>query len=202
MSRKLGKLKANKTFLLIVEGPVEKIYFSDVKANGRIPGVTITPKVSKHSDLYTILKSALIEHESSVYDSIWCVFDRDTIIANGMSEEASKLYKEAISKGIHFADSMPAFEVWFLLYYTMPDLFYSSQDKIIAELKKHIPCYSKNQVWLSSANLYSTLKPYFDFAMENAFELSKKKEEIENEKATSCNVYKLFKELQENVKNK
>ncbi|WP_147614034.1 RloB family protein [Treponema pectinovorum] len=202
MPRKIGKLKANKTFLIIVEGSVEKIYFSDVKVNGHISGVTITPKVSKHSDLYTILKSALIEYKSNVYDSIWCVFDRDTIIANEMSEETSKLYKKAISIGIHFADSMPAFEVWLLLHYAMPDLFYSSQDKVIAELKKHIPHYSKNQMWLSSANLYSTLKPYFDFAMENASELNKKKEEIGNENSTCSNVYKLFKELKEIVKNK
>lgn len=33
MPRKTGKLKGNKTFLLVVEGPTEKIYFSDVKTN-------------------------------------------------------------------------------------------------------------------------------------------------------------------------
>lgn len=195
MPRKTGKLKANKTFLLVVEGPTEKIYFSDVKANGRIPGVTITPKVAKHSNINTILKTAISENETGVYDSIWCVFDRDTIITNGMSEETEQQYKEAISNGIHFADSMPAFEVWFLLHYTMPNLYYTNQDGVIRDLKKYIPDYSKNQEWLSSANLYSNLKPYFDCAMSKAPVLSKKKEETENESSTICNVYQLFEEL-------
>lgn len=202
MPRKTGKLKANKTFLLVVEGPTEKIYFSDVKANGHIPGVTITPKVAKHSDLNTILKTAISEFETGVYDSIWCVFDRDTIVANGMSEETANQYKIALEKGIHFADSMPAFEVWFLLHYTMPNLYYTSQDGVIKDLKKHIPDYSKNQEWLSSANLYSNLKPYFDCAMKKAPELNKRKEETGNESSTICNVYQLFEELIKVVKEK
>lgn len=200
MPRKTGKLKANKTFLLVVEGPTEKIYFSDVKSNGRIPGVTITPKVAKHSDLNSILKTAISEFETEVYDSVWCVFDKDTIIANGMSEELKNLYEDALARGIHFADSMPAFEVWFLLHFTMPSQFYASQDGVINELRKHITGYTKNQGWLSSAALYTTLKPYFDNAMERAIILDRKKEDTGIETATISHVYKLFEELLQAVK--
>ena len=195
MPRKTGKLKGNKTFLLVVEGPTEKIYFSDVKTNGHIPGVTVTPKIAKHSDLRTILKTSITEFETGAYDSVWCVFDRDTIVERGMSEELKNQYEKALSLGINFADSMPAFEVWFLLHFAMPAQFYSSQDVVIKELRRHIPDYNKDQKWLSSASLYTTLKPYFDNAMKKAAELDKKKASSETENTTICHVYKLFEEL-------
>ena len=195
MPRKTGKLKGNKTFLIVVEGPTEKIYFSDVKTNGHIPGVTVNPKIAKHSDLNTILKTAVTEIKTDVYDSVWCVFDRDTIVKEGMSKELKKQYENAKSLGIRFADSMPAFEVWFLLHFAMPAQFYSSQDRVIKELKKHIADYEKDQKWLTSANLYSKLKPYFKDAMKKAAELDKKKKVSENANATISHVYKFFEEL-------
>lgn len=134
MPRKTGKLKGNKTFLLVVEGPTEKIYFSDVKTNGHIPGVTVTPKIAKHSDLSTILKTAITEFESGVY-------------------------------------------------------------VVIKELRKHLPNYDKDQKWLSSASLYTTLKPFFCTAMKKASELDKKKAFTGNDNATISHVYKLFEEL-------
>ena len=200
MPRKTSKLKGNKTFFIVVEGPTERIYFSDVKTNSRIPGVTITPKIAKHSDLNTILKTAITEFKTGAYDSVWCVFDRDTIAKDGMSKELKNQYENAKSLGIHFADSMPAFEVWFLLHFAMPAQFYSSQGSVIKELRKHIPDYEKDQKWLSSANLYSKLKPYFEDAMKKAAELDTKKEISESANATICHVYKLFEELLKETK--
>lgn len=196
MPRKIAKLKANKTVLLVVEGPTERTYFLDVKANTRIPGVTVIPKLSKHSDLSTVLKTAITEFDSGAYDSVWCVFDRDTIVANGMSKTIAKQYEDAKDRGIRFADSMPAFEIWFLLHYDTPNMYYRTQDGVIDDLKKYIPDYSKNQEWLSSAKLYSKLKPYFDNAMNGAAKLNKRMAESGNPKASSCNVNKLFEDLQ------
>ena len=195
MPRKTGKLKGNKTFLLVVEGFTEQIYFSDVKTTRRIPGITINPKIAKHSDLSTILRTAIREYNTNAYDSVWCVFDRDTITEQGMSDDLKKQYNTALDLGIQFADSMPAFEVWFLLHFAMPSPFYISQDGVIKDLRKYIPDYSKEQAWLSSAKLYSKLEPYFDAAEERAIELDKKKSDSGDETTTFSHVYKLFKEL-------
>ena len=202
MPRKTGKLKGNKTFFIVVEGPTEKIYFSDVKTNAHIPGVTLNPKIAKHSDLNTILKTAITGFKTGAYDSVWCVFDRDTIAKDGMSKELKNQYENARSLGIRFADSMPAFEIWFLLHFAMPAQFYSSQDSVIKELRKHIPDYEKDQKWLSSANLYSKLKPHFKDAMSKAAELDKRNKVSENTNATISNVYKLFEELLKELRNK
>lgn len=197
MPRKTGKLKGNKTFLLVVEGFTEQIYFSDVKTTRRIPGITINPKIAKHSDLSTILRTAIREYNTNAYDSVWCVFDRDTITEQGMSDDLKKQYNTALDLGIQFADSMPAFEVWFLLHFAMPSPFYISQDGVIKDLRKYISDYSKEQVWLSSAKLYSKLEPYFDAAEKRAIELDKKKSDSGDETTTFSHVYKLFKELKE-----
>lgn len=197
MPRKTGKLKGNKTFLLVVEGFTEQIYFSDVKTTRRIPGITINPKIAKHSDLSTILRTAIKEIKTDVYDFVWCVFDRDTITEQGMSDDLKKQYNTALDLGIQFADSMPAFEVWFLLHFAMPSPFYISQDGVIKDLRKYISDYSKEQAWLSSAKLYSKLEPYFDAAEKRAIELDKKKSDSGDETTTFSHVYKLFKELKE-----
>lgn len=197
MPRKTGKLKGNKTFLLVVEGFTEQIYFSDVKTTRRIPGITINPKIAKHSDLSTILRTAIREYNTNAYDSVWCVFDRDTITEQGMSDDLKKQYNTALDLGIQFADSMPAFEVWFLLHFAMPSSFYISQDGVIKDLRKYISDYSKEQAWLSSAKLYSKLEPYFDAAEKRAIELDKKKSDSGDETTTFSHVYKLFKELKE-----
>lgn len=195
MPRKTGKLKGNKTFLLVVEGFTEQIYFSDVKTTRRIPGITINPKIAKHSDLSTILRTAIKEIKTDVYDFVWCVFDRDTITEQGMSDDFKKQYNTALDLGIKFADSMPAFEVWFLLHFALPSPFYISQDGVIKDLRKYIPDYSKEQAWLSSAKLYSKLEPYFETAMKKAIELDKKRADSGDETTTFTHVYELFEEL-------
>lgn len=195
MPRKTGKLKGNKTFLLVVEGFTEQIYFSDVKTTRRIPGITINPKIAKHSDLSTILRTAIKEIKTDVYDFVWCVFDRDTITEQGMSDDLKKQYNTALDLGIKFADSMPAFEVWFLLHFALPSPFYISQDGVIKDLRKYIPNYSKEQAWLSSAKLYSKLEPYCETAMKKAIELDKKRADSGDETTTFTHVYELFEEL-------
>ena len=156
MPRKTGKLKGNKTFLLVVEGFTEQIYFSDVKTTRRIPGITINPKIAKHSDLSTILRTAIREYNTNAYDSVWCVFDRDTITEQGMSDDLKKQYNTALDLGIQFADSMPAFEVWFLLHFAMPSPFYISHPKG----KDCFPNRSTKHICPSSHRMQRTLQSH------------------------------------------
>lgn len=111
MPRKTGKIQSNKTFLIIVEGETEYRYFSEMKSIERIPGVSITLKQAKHSSLYNILKTALDEKKTKVYDSVWCVFDYDTILEKGISEKTKKLKTQVEKCGIYIADSLPSFEI-------------------------------------------------------------------------------------------
>ena len=190
MPRKTGKIPSNKTFLIVVEGKTEQLYFSEMKSIERIPGITIIPKQAKHSSLDSILKTALDEKKSKVYDSVWCVFDYDTILEKGISEKTNKLKTQVEKCGIYIADSLPSFEIWFLLHYVIPQKYYSNQNALIKELYKYFPEYKK-----AMYSIYSKLKDFNNTAIKNSYSLSERNKQFQDSQASFCNVHKIFEEL-------
>lgn len=195
MPRKTNKIKTRKTVLLIVEGYTEKIYFSQLKFAENNQNVTITPRMAKHSSLLTILETAIQEAHTNIYDSIWCIFDRDVLLTSGISDVLNKKLDTAKSLNIQFADSLPAFEIWFLLHYTMPKQFYKNQEELINELKKYIVNYKKEIDWLSRTNLYVTLKSFLPTAIAHNKKLEQRNLKVPRDDTSMCNVYKLIQEI-------
>ncbi|MGP1458343.1 MAG: RloB family protein [Treponema sp.] len=124
-----------------------------MKAVERIAGITVIPKQAKCSSIESIFKTAFVEEKTKVYDCIWCVFDCDTISKTTPYEKLEKLKRQAEKKNIRITDSLPAFEIWFLLHYVIPKKYYIDQDALIKELKTYLPEYKK-----SMHSLYSNLK--------------------------------------------
>ena len=195
MPRKTGKIKSNTTILLVVEGITEQIYFSEMRTLERNPGVTVIPKMAKHSDIYHILDTAITEIKSGAYDSVWCVFDRDTLLINKITKELKSKISDAERYGIKFADSFPAFEIWFLLHYKIPKQIYNNQNEVINELKKYISDYSKEKQWFDNKKLYAFLKDKLSIAINNSKLLEDKNEQIDSENKSICNVYKVVKDI-------
>ena len=181
MPRKTNKIQSHATILLVLEGQTEQLYFSEMRIVERIPGITIIPKMAQHSDLYHVLKNAKSENETGVYDSVWCIFDTDNLI-----ETCKK-------NGIKFADSFPAFEIWFLLHYEMPKLTYNNQSEVIRSLLKYISDYSKEKKWLEAKHLYLFLKTLQESAIKRSKDLEQKKSNLDN--ASYSNVYKVIEEV-------
>ena len=190
MPRKTGKIPSNKTFLIVVEGKTEQLYFSEIKSIERIPGITIIPKQAKHSSLDSIFKTALDEKNSEVYDSVWCVFDYDTILEKGISEETKKLKTQVEKCGIYIADSLPSFEIWFLLHYVIPQKYYKDQTALIKELHKYFPEYEKTMY-----KIYSKLNDLNSTAIKNSYALLERNKQNQDKHTSFCNVYKIFEEL-------
>lgn len=193
MPRKTNRIQSNTTILLVLEGQTEQLYFSELRIVERIPGITIIPKMAQHSDLYHVLKNAKTEKDSNVYDSVWCVFDTDTLKTNKITSELSALIEECRRSGIKFADSFPAFEIWFLLHYEMPMLIYNNQNEVIRSLLKYISDYSKEKKWLESKHLYLFLKTLQESAIKRSKDLEMKKSDLDN--ASYSNVYKVIEEV-------
>ena len=191
MPRKTRKIQSNKTVLIVVEGTTELNYFSEMKAVERIPGITVIPKQAKFSSVASIFKTALAEQKSKLYDAIWCIFDYDTVLEKGMSEDTKKLKTEVEKCGIYIADSLPAFEIWFLLHYVIPKKYYTDQESLIKELQIHLPEYKK-----SMHSLYSKLKTLHKTALEHSRRLEERKKKDEDSTASFCNVHKLFEEIE------
>ena len=195
MPRKTYKIKSKKTILLIVEGYTEKIYFSQMKFVENNQNVTIIPRMAKHSSLVAILETAIKEANENIYDAIWCVFDMDVLLSTGISKELEKKINEAKKINIQFANSLPAFEIWFLLHYVLPKQFYKNQDELIIELRKYISNYNKDINWLSRENLYIKLKPLVSNAIDNNIKLEQRNLLNQTNDKSMCNVYKLIKSI-------
>ena len=171
-----------------MEGETEQIYFSQVRADRKISGITIVPRLAKHSSVKHILKTALTEYEEHIYDEIWCVFDRDTIVRDGLSEETTDMLEEAKNLGIKFAQSYPSFEVWFYLHFALPQPHYLSQFSLIEDFRQFVPRYGKEQAWLACGDLYAKLKPREKDALINSEELRTRNEATPSEGNTACDV--------------
>ncbi len=143
----------------------------------------------------TILETAIRECKAGAFDSVWCVFDGDAIGRDGINDNLKSLFNEAKNLGMHFADSFPAFEIWFLLHYEMPKHFYENQSEAIKGLQKHIIGYSITKKWLSCASLYSKLKPQLKIAIANSERLAEANAKRDSKDSTRCNVHKLFCEI-------
>ena len=189
-----------KTILLVVEGETERIYFERLKAFERYSTLRIKPDLPKHSNITTLLDYAKKEKNSKAYDYVWILFDRDVLLTQNLPKTTLDLInnpEKLKGKGINIADSMPCFEIWFLLHYCLPKQTYQNQDKLIEELCKHIPNYCKNQEWLDKNDIYAMLKDKIDTALKNAETLRERNKNADSSDYSMCNVDLLIEKIQE-----
>ncbi len=199
----MARAKKNKpvknNLLLVVEGTTEKIYFERLKGLEKYTTLIIKPALPKHSNLQSLLDYAKKEQKTSVYDYVWLVFDRDVLLTQNLPKSTIDLINnpEKLKKqGIEIADSMPCFEIWFLLHYCLPKQTYQNQNKFIEELCKHIPNYCKKQKWLDKNDIYAMLKDKIDIALENAEKLRVRNKNTDSSDYSMCNVDLLINEIQ------
>lgn len=199
----MARAKKNKpvknNLLLVVEGTTEKIYFERLKGLERYATLRIKPDLPKHSNLQSLLEYAKKEQKSGAYDYVWLVFDRDVLLTQNLPKTTLDLInnpEKLKSQGIDIADSMPCFEIWFLLHYCLPKQTYQKQDKLIEELCKHIPNYCKNQEWLAKNDIYAMLKDKIDTALKNSETLRERNKKVDSSDYSMCNVDLLITEIQ------
>jgi hypothetical protein len=169
MARKINTRRLNITYLILVEGLTELIYFQNLKEDRGYLGFTVRLQKAKHGNPAPLIEEALKESEKNVYCNIWCVYDCDVLFHN-KNERFNNAYNSAQRQGIQFAESMPCIEVWFILHFEKPKNSYQNTDAVITDLKKYIPNYSKNQDW-QKRNLYKSLKDHSAQALRNVLKL-------------------------------
>ena len=121
-----------KSILVVVEGETERIYFERLKGFERYTTLRIKPDLPKHSNIKTLLDYAKKEQNSGVYDYIWLLFDRDILLTQNLPKSTFELInnpEKLQGQGINIADSMPCFEIWFLLHFCLPKQTYQNQFK-------------------------------------------------------------------------
>ncbi|MBO6132055.1 MAG: RloB domain-containing protein [Treponema sp.] len=193
-----------KSILVVVEGETERIYFERLKGFERYTTLRIKPDLPKHSNIKTLLDYAKKEQNSGVYDYIWLLFDRDILLTQNLPKSTFELInnpEKLQGQGINIADSMPCFEIWFLLHFCLPKQTYQNQDKLIEELCKYIPAYCKKQEWLNKNDIYAMLKDKIDIALKNSEALRGRNKNADSSDYSMCNVDLLIEKIQELGKN-
>ena len=70
MARKSKRIPPVRTILVVTEGRSEKIYFNSLRESLKVPGLTIIPKVAKHSSLQYVLEKAICENATGAVSSL------------------------------------------------------------------------------------------------------------------------------------
>jgi hypothetical protein len=172
MARKVHTRIPNITYLILVEGRTEEIYFRKLRDHYPRHGFTIKIRQASHGNPGPLVHEALRERDEGVYNFIWCVYDCD-VFQHANMESFEIIYSKAIERGIQFAESMPSIEAWFILHYGKLQKFYQGKDAVIRDLQKYIPGYCKEQRW-QEKNLYQNLETRQKEAFSNVegFELT------------------------------
>lgn len=77
------------------------------------------------------------------YDEVWIVVDSEEVTPTKIGK-LDELIDKAKKTKIKIALSYPSFEYWLLLHYVLKMKPYTNADRVIEELRCHIPGYSKN----------------------------------------------------------
>lgn len=161
--RNAGKRQTRDRILVVTEGETESAYFEGLRRYYRIPTVEcrVMPsgKGTSPKNIVDYAESLLLNGFTNnqrllflpkSFEKVFVVFDEDNnpsarISAINRVKELSKKYKTQEKQPIEFIaiDSIPNFEMWFLLHYE--NLYPQKMNPFdsINRLKRHVPDYVK-----------------------------------------------------------
>lgn len=193
-NREQTKVKKDK-ILIVCEGKgTEPRYFEDFPVNKEIVDIDVS---GQGKNTFTLVKEAVrlkekAKSEGKPYNQVWVVFDRDSFPASNF-HNAIDLCDE---KGIEFAVSNEAFEIWYLLHFNYYD---SAISRTQYETKLTNALGRKYEKTLPA--MYNALKERQEKAIARAKKLRKYQFEMNNNRHIYCNsnpvttVYKLVEVL-------
>jgi RloB-like protein len=193
-----------KRYLIVCEGEnTEPSYFKQFK----LATATIKTVGEGFNTLSLVLRTMeIISNEKDEYDSVWCVFDRDSFPAQIFNEAI----KTAEKAGFQVAYSNQAFEYWLILHFQDHQggaLKRQDYDDKINEYLKPLKCkYDGKKSKMISDKLFELLlandskmqRPRVQLAIERAKKVLRWHESMDNspEKAeSSTTVFKLVEEI-------
>ncbi|HEY9809329.1 MAG TPA: RloB family protein [Halomicronema sp.] len=119
--RKVETRETFERFLIVCEGEkTEPNYFKSF----RVPKEVIDIYGEGDNTIGLVKKAIELRDKDGDYDQVWCVFDRDSFLAQDFNNALSLGKKEKIQ----IAYSNEAFELWYLLHYNYHDTAISRKD--------------------------------------------------------------------------
>lgn len=166
-SRRPGERERLPRILIVTEGSnTEVLYFQDLCADHNLSSVDIDG--SSDSNPRSVVNYGLEKFErDDEYDRLYCVFDRDR--HDGFARAVRHLSEIRSNDGwdVYWTFSIPCFEYWILLHYTLTGRRFVHPDspcgEVVDELEEYIPNYGKGMT-----DLYRETKNHLERAIGNA----------------------------------
>ncbi|MCK4542802.1 MAG: RloB domain-containing protein [Spirochaetales bacterium] len=190
MARNKAFKLERKTILVVVEGETERTYFKQMRVHNRLPNISIEPKLSSRRDPVGIIETAIREKKNGDFDHIWCVFDVDTI--DKYPSKYDVVLKRAKRHNISIADSLPCFEVWFLLHFQFSTRQYPGCEQVVEKLRHYLTDYRKNTEYFRKKNLFKYLYIKLPDAIKNAKMLDDENSRNDVMNGTKSDIYRIF----------
>lgn len=179
-----AKLKPKRTFKKVVriycEGITEKNYLRALIAD-RFKGITVEvlPKLKNKTEV--MLDAILEELKSAEIEDLmglFLVMDMDVVHKDKKMPLYLRRKKEMVSlkqDKLHFVESQPCIEYWFLLHFVFTDKIFVNCEEVMKELKKkdRLPDYKKTDNY--TQRVYEALKKDISKAMDNSLKGCSKK---------------------------
>lgn len=170
LKRKRAKKNLYNRILIVCEGTATEVnYFRELIRHLRLSTVGVEVTSSPATCPMINLTFAEERRSSGEWDTVFCVFDKDRHTRYVEALERSK----NSARGVELAQSVPCFEFWILLHYTMTTKSFYGHPRlspamgVISELKKFIPSYKK-----ADKDIFKVILPSLNTAMTRAAEVN------------------------------
>jgi hypothetical protein len=149
MARKIAtRQKRKQNPIIIGAGLTERWYFTHLQSKYNLR-IKIRPRFFGHEDIISLTKrteSVLADEGVAIV-----VFDADVSTWNDVEKSRLLEFKKNYSnnKDVIICDSLPSIEYWLLLHYENTNKHFGTSERVIEELRKHIPNFDKTESFLS-----------------------------------------------------
>ena len=192
-----------KSLAIFGEGITEWYYIESLRIARRYP-FTMRPSIPQHADIKHMLAQAKKCLDEG-YDEVICLMDMDRLNTHPVEMQAYlKAKNQTAFRRVTFVETDPCTEYWFLLHFVerLSARRFADYAAVEAELRKHIPNYSKSESYLRKIRLYDFLAEHGD--LNKALTLARKSADLHNQgnENSYSQMYKLFDKLDEFAKQK
>ena len=153
--------------LIICEGETEQTYFNAARIRYGLTTaeVVLADNTVGSAPISVVQCAEAKSREPGGYDTIFCVFDRDSHESFDRARERIHTLAERTRKPlpIHEAISIPCFEFWVLLHFERTDAPFTCCDEVTRRVRNHIVNYEK-----ADTAIARSLMDQVEYAKENA----------------------------------
>ena len=165
------KRKLLPTFLIIVEGKSEKVYFNTLKKNfgEQMKGIKVIPELNISH--LSVKKIEEYQKSNRGYTHYFWVIDLDVVLReNRLDNIRSAIKRSRELKNVDLIINYPCLEYWFYLHLNESGNFGRECDKVIDKLKSDFPDIFKNYDKSRERvkEVTQKLLPHLERAIENS----------------------------------